>query len=94
MHRIPTSTPGFVIVAADKDEATRTMRNGFERALADAGGDKTSVLSNETRPWILLRPTAISIARMERFRDVTDVERFIQAGVALARSSRFARPFA
>ena len=93
MHRLETKTPGFVVMAADKDEAARVLAQGLEKALADAANDQASVLSNEKRPWILFRPTAISLARMERFRNASEIEGFVRAGVALTRTSRFSRPF-
>jgi len=92
MHRIATKTPGFVVLAADKSEGARVLQQGLEQALVEAGSDKGSILSNDDRPWILLRPKAISIARMERFRDITEIESFIRAGVALTRTSKFGRP--
>jgi len=94
MHRIATNTPGFVVMTADKDEGARVLQQGLEQVLVDARSDKGSVLSNDDRPWILLRPKAISIARMERFRDINEIVSFIRAGVALTRTSKFARPFA
>ncbi|MEO7156848.1 MAG: hypothetical protein ABI039_04755 [Vicinamibacterales bacterium] len=92
MHRIATQTPGFVVMAADKSEGACVLEQWLEHALIQASSDKGSVLSNDERPWILLRPKAISIARMERFRDVNEIESFIRAGVALTRTSRFGRP--
>jgi hypothetical protein len=76
-------------MAADKDEGARILSQGLEKALLDATSDKGSVLAEESRPWILLRPTAISLARMERFRDISEIEGFVRAGVALARAPRF-----
>ena len=60
--------------------------------LLDAAQDKGSVLSNEDRPWVLLRPKAISLARMERFRDINELDSFVRAGVALTRTFKFGRP--
>jgi len=95
MHRIDgMKIPGFIVMAADKGEGTRILSQGFERTLVDAAGDRNSVLSDEDRPWILLRPNTVSLARMEQFRDVNELERFIRAGVALTRTTRFGRPFA
>ena len=92
MHRVDAAKiPGFIVMAADKDEGTRLLSQGFERALTDASSDKTSVLSEENRPWILLRPNTVSLGRMERFRDVNELERFIRAGVALTRAFTFGR---
>ncbi len=90
MQRVDgTKIPGFIVMAANKDEATRILSQGFERALVDAGSDKTSVLSDEDRPWILLRPHTVSLARMEQFRDVNELERFVRAGVALTRAFKW-----
>jgi len=94
MHRIESKIPGFVVMAADKDEGARMLTQGLEKALVDAANDKASVLSNERRPWILLRPHAVSLARMERFRDVNELEGFVRAGVALTRTSKFGRAVA
>lgn len=95
MHRIDASkVPGYVVMAADKDEGARILAQGLESALTAAANDKGSVLGGEDRPWILLRPHAISLARMERFRDVSDIEACVRAGVALTRTSKFGRPFA
>ena len=86
--------PGFIVMAVDKDEGARILAQGLERALLDAANDQASVLSNEDRPWILLRPNAISLARMEMFRDFTELEGFIRAGVSLTRAFKFGRPTA
>jgi hypothetical protein len=94
LHRVNTHTPGFVVMAANKDEGARVMQQGFEQALVAAANDKGSLLSDEHRPWVLLRPGAVSLARMHRFRDVHELERFIRAGVALTRAFKFGRPFA
>ena len=59
--------PGFIVMAEDKDEGARILAQGFEQAIVDASNDKASVLSNDDRPWILLRPNGISLARMERY---------------------------
>ena len=46
MHRIDgMKIPGFIVMAADKDEGTRILSQGFERALVDAASDTMSVLS-------------------------------------------------
>ena len=94
MHRVEARIPGFVIMAANKDEGARILSQGLEKALLEATNDKGSVLAEENRPWIMFRPTAISLARMDRFRDASEIESFARAGVALTRTSRFGRPFA
>lgn len=91
-HRVDAEKiPGFVVMAADKDEGSRVLSQGLEKALLDAPNDKASALSDEDRPWILLRPKAISLARMENYRDVAEIERFIRAGVALTKVFTFGR---
>jgi len=90
MHRVEAQkVPGFIVMAADKDEGARILEQGFGRALTDATSDKSSVLSDENRPWILIRPDAIAMARMELHRNATDVEQFVHAGVALTRVFKF-----
>jgi hypothetical protein len=41
----------------------------------------------------LLRPKAVSLARMDRFRDIDELDGFVRAGVALTRTSKFGRAF-
>ena len=95
MQRVDSeNVPGFIVMAEDKDEGARILSQGFEKAIVDASNDKASVLSNNDRPWILLRPNGISLARMERFRDINELDGFVRAGVALTRAFKFARPFA
>jgi len=93
MQRADTQkAPGFIVVAEDKDEGARILSQGFEKAIVDASNDKASVLSNEDRPWILLRHNGISLARMERYRDINEIDGFVRAGVALTRAFKFSRP--
>jgi hypothetical protein len=91
MQRVDTKIAGFVVMAADKAEGARVMQQGLESALQTATNDRSSVLSDEDRPWILLRPNAVSLARMERIRDINELEGFVKAGVALTHSFRFGR---
>ena len=64
-------------------KARESLQQGLERALVDAAADKNSVLSDEDRPWILLQPGAVRLARMERFRDINELEAFVRAGVSV-----------
>lgn len=92
MHRVDgEKIPGFIVMAADKDEASRILAQGLEKALLDAASDRSSVMSEEKRPWVLLRPHAISLARMTAFREVAEIERFTAAGIALTRAFKFGR---
>jgi hypothetical protein len=81
--------PGFIVMAADKDEGARILSQGFEKALVDASNDRASIMANDDRPWILLRPTGISLARMEKLRDIAELDGFVKAGVALTRAFKF-----
>lgn len=83
--------PGYVVMAADKDEAARILSQGLEKSLLDASNDTASVMAEQQRPWVLLRPTGISLARMTQFRDAGEVERFTIAGIALTRAFTFGR---
>lgn len=91
LHRVEAKLPGFVVMAADKDEGARVLQQGLESALRAATHDMTSALATAERPWILLRPHTVSLARMERFRDINDVDAFVRAGVALTRAFTFGR---
>lgn len=92
MHRVDAEqVPGFIVMAGDKDEGARILAQGFEKAIVDASNDKGSVMSHDDRPWILLRPNGISLARMEHYRDITELEGFVRAGVALTRAFTFGR---
>lgn len=91
MHRIDTQTPGFVVMAADKNEGARIVSEGLGKALADAAVDQSSVLSDKNRPWILIRPKAITLARMRQFKDINELDGFVRAGVALTRAFKFGR---
>jgi hypothetical protein len=94
LHRVESKLPGFVVMAASKDEGARMLAQGLEQSLTAATHDPSSAFSNQDRPWILFRPKGISLARTDAFRDANDIDSFVRAGVALTRSSKFARPFA
>ena len=93
MRRVETTLPGFIVMAASKDEGARILAQGLEQSLSAAIRDPHSAFSKDDRPWILLRARGLSLARMEQFSDLAEIDRFIRAGVALTRSSKFARPF-
>ncbi|HJU43776.1 MAG TPA: hypothetical protein VJ691_13205 [Vicinamibacterales bacterium] len=90
-HVNEPSVPGFIFTAGNVDEAKRLLAEGLQKALLDATNSNTSVLADEKRPTLLLRPQGISLARMEEFRDVQEVEQFVRAGVGLTRAFRFGR---
>ena len=91
-HVAEPSVPGFIFMAGNVDETKRILTDGLQRALLDGTADSSNVLSETDRPWIMLRPHAISLARMEEFRDANELDQFIRAGVALTRAFRFGRP--
>lgn len=91
MRRVDANTPGFIVMAADKDEGQRVLAQGLERALVGAVSDKSSLLSDQDRPWILLRPNSVSLARTEMLLDIKELDAFIQAGVGLTRVFTFGR---
>jgi hypothetical protein len=92
LHRVDsTKIPGYVVLAADKGEGTRVLSQGLEAALIEASANKSSLLSNDNRPWILIGPGGISLARLERIRDVDELDAFIRAGVSLTRAFAFGR---
>lgn len=94
LHRVETKVPGYIVMAANKDEGARIVAQGLEQSLASATNDPDSALSGANPPSILLRPKGISLARIGEFRDLNEIESVTRAGLALTRSSKFARPFA
>lgn len=86
------SVPGFILMAKDIHEGARILHEGLQQGLVSASNDKSNVLSADDRPWILVRPQGISLARMEQIRQIDELEQFIQAGVGLTRAFRFGRP--
>lgn len=92
MHRVDgEKMPGYVVMAADKDEGARVLAQGLEKSLVDAANDKASIMSEDQRPSILFRPSAITLARMTALKDAAEIERFTAAGVALTRAFTFGR---
>lgn len=91
-HVNEPSVPGFIFMAGNVDEAKRLLAEGLQRALHEATNSNTNVLADEDRPYLLLRPNGISLARMEEFRDAQELEQFVRAGVGLTRAFRFGRP--
>jgi hypothetical protein len=92
LHRVNApGLTGFIAMGVNKEQGPQLLAQGLESALNAATNDPASVLSQEDRPWILLRPHGISLARMEQFADVAELEAFIRAGVALTRTFTFGR---
>ena len=85
------AVPGFIVMAGNGDEASRILSEGLKRALVDASSTPGNVLADKHRPYVLVWPQGISLARMQQFRDVAEVERFTHAGVGLTRAFRFGR---
>ncbi len=94
LHRVETRLPGFIVMAANQDEGARMLTQGLEQSLTAATHDPNSVFSKDDRPWILFRAKGVSLARTEPFRDADEIDSFVRAGLALTRSSKFARSFA
>jgi hypothetical protein len=86
------AVPGFIVMAGNVDEASRILSEGLHRALVEASHTRDHLLAGTDRPYVLVRPQGISLARMEQFRDVTEIDQFIRAGIGLARAFRFGRP--
>lgn len=91
LRPVETDLPGFMVMAGDVDEGKRILADGLKHALLTASNDQGSVLAENDRPYVLLRPRGISLARMKQFRTVDDVDQFIQAGVGLKRAFKFGR---
>ena len=81
--------PGFIVMAANKDEGVRVLSEGLQQTLVEASNDQASVFSDDDRPWVLLRPRPGSAACAPAKWTPAELERFIRAGVALTRSFKF-----
>ena len=93
LRRVETApVPGFIVMATDVAEATRILNEGLQQALVTATADSTNLLSENDRPWVLVRSEGVSLARMEQMRQITELEQFVKAGVGLTRAFRFGRP--
>ena len=93
LRRVETvSVPGFILMAKDVTEGARILNEGLQRALVDATNDTANILSEDDRPWVLVRPQGVSLARMEQIRQIDELEQFINAGIGLTRAFRFGRP--
>jgi hypothetical protein len=93
LRKVPdVAIPGYILMAGDPDEAGRALARGLKNALADATGDRSSVLSETDRPWILITPSAVAVGRMEGFATTAELEAFVAAGIRLTRSATFGRP--
>ncbi len=87
-----TTVPGFVVMAADPDAAARLLFQRLQGLLGEAVKDRDAALSDEARPWVLLYPHGVALARMDRFSSAQDVERFVRPGVTLARTPDIGAP--
>lgn len=91
LRPVDVQLPGFIVMAANDDEAKRALSEGLERALGDAPKQPGSLLAEDSRPSVLIQPKGISLARMERIRTINELEQFIQAGTSLTRAFKFGR---
>lgn len=93
LRQVPgVSIPGFMVMAGDPREASRLLGQGLNNALVDATRDRSSVLSETDRPWILISRSGVAIGRMEPFVTTADLDAFVSAGIRLTRAATFGRP--
>lgn len=86
MKPVESGAPaGFIVVAADPSEGARLLRSGWSEAVSAQARDPRSPLSDQKRPWVLLLPRRVSLARMGVVQTSADVERFAHAGAALVK---------
>ncbi len=81
----PGAPPGFIVMAADPSEGARLLFGGWTEAMSAQIRDAQSALSDEDRPWVLLLPRRVSLARMSAIRSAADVEPFAHAGAGLVK---------
>lgn len=77
--------PGFIVMAAEPSEGARLLFGGWTEVMSAQTRDVQSALSDEQRPWVLLLPRRVSLARMGAIGSADDVERFARAGAALVK---------
>jgi hypothetical protein len=83
LQRVESATiPGYLVMAADKDEGARVLGHGLEKGLLGLQLADT---------WVALRKDGMSLARTHRLGEISDVENFIQAGLTLKRAFSFSR---
>jgi hypothetical protein len=80
-----TAIPGFIVMAADIEAASRVLFQGLTKALTAGTADPHSVFGTDNRPWVLLWKDGVSLGRTRAFDTTDDVEKFVRAGSALAR---------
>ena len=90
-HVTQPVTPGYIVMAGDADEAARVLAEGFGRGIQADVADASSLLGADDRPWILLRPNSISVARIEPIRGAHDIEAFVRTGTGLCGGFPFGR---
>lgn len=93
LRQVPdVSIPGYILMAGDPDEAGRALARGLKNALVDATNDRSSVLSETDRPWLLITRSGVAVGRMVGFTSTAELEAFVAAGIRLTRSATFGRP--
>lgn len=83
--------PGFIVMAADPEAASRILFQGLQATLTDATRDTRSILADEDRPWVLLWSKGVALARTEKVHSADELDRFIHAGLTLTRVPTFGR---
>ncbi len=78
--------------AKEDDLRKAATLRGWTFAKANDRGTAFTILSEDDRPWVLVRPQGVSLARMEQIRQIDELEQFINAGIGLTRAFRFGRP--
>ncbi|MDH4066198.1 MAG: hypothetical protein OEW19_17490 [Acidobacteriota bacterium] len=77
--------PGYFVMAADRAEGARVLFSGMSEAMRAVDSDLRPEDPEESRPWVLLLPRRVSIARMDPIRSTAELERVARAGAALVR---------
>jgi hypothetical protein len=87
LQTIESGTPaGFIVMAANSAEGARLLSSTWTPALDGLVADPGSALSDDDeRPWVLLQPRRVSLARMRMVTSAADLERIVRAGVALVK---------
>jgi hypothetical protein len=81
--------PGFIVLAADAVQGAFWLQQAGHGAVIDAlVRDATSPFADEVhRPWVMWLESRVYLSRMAPVSAVSEVERLVRAGAALARGT-------
>lgn len=87
LKTLTSGTPkGFIVMAGNTPDAARQVAATWTPAIEALTADAASALSDDDeRPWVLLLPRRVTLARMRIVSSAADLERVVRAGVTLVK---------